>query len=206
MDIIFNLSIMLTFGFCSPILALAIGCACFFKIKMWTLFIGRLMCYFSKRTTPFRTAHSQSSEGLGSGSDADKFPYTLSALATTCLPIYDILDANMTILLRSSSIFLSLLVWDIAADDSGWRLALWAPATLLLVPVLCLWARRVLDRREREGMRLSGDDSSSDDIELKHRCESRATRDYKESDGDSDSSSHDSAVNVSNPILRRDEV
>lgn len=188
MDVIFNLSIMLTFGFCSPILALAIGCACFFKIKMWTLFIGRLMSYFTKAKAKLEfipkdfLPSEEEKEHMEEGEDSEedgraalspeegpmatnefKFPYTLSALATTCIPIYDILDKNMVILLRSSAVFLSMLVWDIVADDYGWKNAMWAPASLALSTVACISARKVVDWREASrGGR--GDRDEEDDV------------------------------------------
>ena len=197
MDIVFNLSIMLTFGFCSPILALAIGCSCFFKIKMWTLFIGRLMSYFTKQSRQMSVTFlprdfkdkekiederekekekEKEDEEFGaervaeSEEDTEDFPYTLSALATTCIPIYSILDKNMVVILRSSSVFLSMLVWDVAADDLGWKAALWAPISLLLITTVLVFVSSL--RRMDQDESSDGEDNDLDrdnNIELKSR-------------------------------------
>lgn len=158
MDIVFNLSIILTFGFCSPLLAFGIGCACFFKIKMWTLFVGRMLSYVTQKTQSMSLVDEGKSWSL---------PYTLTALSSVCLPIYAILDVNMTILLRSSTLFLSLLVWDIVADDVGWQSAIWAPILLLLVPIICINVRKVMDnRRLTQELRMDMMGNIDDDIEL----------------------------------------
>ena len=162
MDIVFNFSIILTFGFCCPLLAFGIGCACFFKIKMWTLFVGRLMSYFTKRTRDISLSDHNSDCDT-----TDYFPYTLTALSSVCLPIYAILDVNMTILLRSSTLFLSLIVWDIVADDVGWKSAVWAPILLLLVPLVCVNVRKVMAKRQdHDNTLLDTMIKSNEDIEL----------------------------------------
>ena len=223
MDIIFNLSVMLTFGICSPILALAIGLSCFFKLQMWTLFIGRLVSYFTRRNrNTFGSHKKEDTTGREDSKESDhqldlskreesvsdfEFPYTLRYLATTCIPIFDILDQNSGILLGSSTIFLSLLVWDIVGDDFGWKNSLWAPIIMISIPFMLYRLRKWNDKRIMKVIPRKKSIGAEELIEMRVRKETiwdQHDNDQHEKyhvDIEQHQSDEDSSSIVSNPII-----
>jgi hypothetical protein len=72
----------------------------------------------------------------------------LSMLSMACLPILDMLEGCMRPIVLSSALFFAFVCWDIAADVNGWQGALWAPLTVLSIPLL-LWCCVVLFRYHR---------------------------------------------------------
>jgi hypothetical protein len=50
----------------------------------------------------------------------------------------DMLEDCMRPIVLSSAVFFACICWDMAGDKVGWRGSFWAPASVMMVPVL-LW-------------------------------------------------------------------
>jgi hypothetical protein len=114
-----NLVILSTFGLCSPILACAIVCVVVVKMNMRLLLLGRFT-------------------SIVSGEDNESTHSSLIALGDLYTPVSDVLRRSFRIIAGSSAIFISLVSWDIAADDVSWLDSVWIPITAIFFSLL-LW-------------------------------------------------------------------
>jgi len=134
-DILNNLLLMLTFGICSPVMAVLICCVVGVKMSVWTYLIGRFVGAMLET--------DQSKSDRGSRDEA------LAALAEVYISVYDVLRACFWQLLWCSALFFMFLCWDIATDEVGWLPSIWLPLTALCVPVVLYVLSRVHFAREQ---------------------------------------------------------
>jgi hypothetical protein len=120
-NILNNLLIMLTFGLCSPVLAVAVTCAVVSKMSVLMFLVGR----FSKV--------------LRGGDDEDgSVHYALVALASVRFPLLEVLQQSFWVIVWTSALFVAMVCWDIAGDDVGWAASIWLPVTVICYPMF-LW-------------------------------------------------------------------
>jgi hypothetical protein len=123
-DVMNNLLLLLTFGLCSPILAVAIVCCVLQKMTLWVVVIGRFTrCVLQCEAME---VSSQSSIAVKENDNATYF--ALSALAQVHTPLLPILAQSFWRLAWCSALFVALVSWDMAADGKGGFTSLWAPA------------------------------------------------------------------------------
>lgn len=121
-DVLNNLMIMLSFGLCSPILAVAVTCTVVSRMNVLMLLIGRF------------------TEALRSDVDDDKesVHYGLVALCKIPFPLTEVLKQSFWMIVWTSALFFSLVCWDIAGDEVGWRESVWIPMVTISYPLM-LW-------------------------------------------------------------------
>jgi len=156
-DILSHLAVFVTFGISCPYLAVILIFSVCLKLYMWRMIIGR---FVYSRTSPNSEAVSSMGGFKESGDDG------LSLLSLACLPILDMLEDCMRPIVLSSAVFFSFICWDMAGDEVNWRVAIWAPASVLLVPVV-LWG--IILAHEKREKKANGDGlviSSGDEGQL----------------------------------------
>jgi hypothetical protein len=129
-DVFNNWLLLLTFGLCSPVLAVAIACAVLLKIGLWVLLIGRFTrCILDDDDEDATT--SPASTSRVSNVNSDTVHFALTALAEVYIPLHEVLTASFWRLMWCSALFVAFLSWDMATDEVGWLKSLWVP----LVPL-----------------------------------------------------------------------
>ena len=118
-DILNNLMIMLSFGLCSPILAIAVVCTVVSKICVLLLSIGRFLYVLRKDSD-------------------DSMHFAVAALCKVDFPLTEVLEQSFWVLVWTSALFFSLVCWDIAGDSVGWAASIWIPITTMCYPIV-LW-------------------------------------------------------------------
>jgi hypothetical protein len=121
-DVFNNWLLMMTFGLCSPVLAVAIVSCVLLKMSLWVMLIGR-----------FTRCIVGSSDGDGGGDEGgdDVVQFALGSLAAEYIPLLEVLAASFWRLAWCSALFVSLVCWDMAMDEVGWLQSVWVP----LVPL-----------------------------------------------------------------------
>ena len=132
-DVLNNWILMLTFGLCSPILAVAIVCCVLVKMTLWMILIGRF------------TRHVLVGNGDSDGDSAVKAPvprvstiivdtsndeviyFALESLTQVRISLFNALKYSFWRLAWCSALFVGLLSWDLAGDEVGWLQSLWVP-------------------------------------------------------------------------------
>ena len=99
-------------------------------------------------------------------------------------------------------------MWDIAADDLGWKNALWAPILLLLTPVVGFGVKNFLLKRDVSEE--DGDDIELRDVKGENGTEDRSGSGSGGKDREVEKEQRQSACvvvssAVSNPIIRCEE-
>jgi hypothetical protein len=153
-DVLNNGLLLLTFGLCSPVLALAIVCSILLKMSLWVLLIGRFTrCMLhdehgegnssdaaTTTTTTTATAPSQqtatmprsSSISIAHENRNNAVQFALTALAEVYIPLNEVLAGSFWRLAWCSALFVAMLGWDMATDEVGWLRSVWVP----LVPLV----------------------------------------------------------------------
>jgi hypothetical protein len=148
-DILNHLAVFVTFGISSPYLAVILIFSVCLKLYIWRMIIGR---FAYTRSCP----NSESICNIGgykeSGDDG------LASLSLACLPIMDMLEDCMRPIVLSSAVFFACICWDMAGDKVDWRASFWAPASVMMVPVL-LWC--VVFAHKHSNKMAAGSDGSS---------------------------------------------
>ena len=150
-DVLNNWLLLLTFGLCSPVLAVAIVCAVLLKMSLWVMLIGR----FTRRMLHNADSDGNRSVG-GTGSNLDTPSgttvapsplqsagtvsrggiavghFALTALATIHISLFDVLKGSFWLLVWFSGCAIYCLhCWlgiYMAMDDVGWWLqSVWIP-------------------------------------------------------------------------------
>ena len=119
-DVLNNMMIMLTFGLCSPILAVAVACTVVSKMIVLMLMVGRF-AYI-----------------LRSDDANDSTHFAMIALAKVHFPLIEVLKESFWLILWTSALFFSFVCWDVASDDVGWLKSIWIPIVTTGYP-LVLW-------------------------------------------------------------------
>jgi len=153
-DVLNNWLVMMTFGMCSPLVAVAVACAVSLKMSMWMLLIGRFTRHALLNSSGSGEGVSEGvSEGGGDVNRPDDIMYiekratvaprqhlgevvsfALGALAGAHIPLSRVLGRTFWRLAWCSALFVGMIGWDIAADEVGWLQSLW----VLVLPVACV--------------------------------------------------------------------
>lgn len=138
-DVLYPLLIFVSFGLCSPLLAVILTLSVCVKLYMWILFVGR---FVSSRKALLRiTTDTDGEEGVG----LDSVLLVLNA-ACSGVSALDAIAQNIWLIVFTSAVFFAFLCWDILGDEVGWENAVWAPLVVLCVPFflyLCLWLWKI---------------------------------------------------------------
>ena len=153
-DVLNNWMLMLTFGFCSPMLAIAITCVILQKMCMWIVLIGRFTSVLNgdASSATMSTGDDNGSAIISINQDKNKnnpncktpcVHFALKALAEVHISLQEVLQGSFWRLVWCSAIFTALLCWDIAADDVWWVKSLWIPLApicyTLLLRLVAWW-------------------------------------------------------------------
>ena len=150
-DVLNSMIVLLTFGFCSPILACAIACSMWLKLNMWVMLIGRFCCAIlgekgkyncsdnSKKVASSTDDKNESSESeFANGVAKIEFENAgMRTISQGCVQLCVILHLSFWPLLWSSALFMVLISWEICSDEVGWAQSLWAPGIVITIPI-CL--------------------------------------------------------------------
>ena len=151
-DVFNNWLLMMTFGLCSPILAVAIVCSVVLKMSLWILLIGRFTkCLLDcdnalgvpgsdatktsadtpdPATGPLRSSGTILSDNFIDASKKKNVVHgPLASLAKMYVPLFEVLSGSFWLLLWCSALFVALLAWDMAMDEVGWLRSVWIPLT-----------------------------------------------------------------------------
>lgn len=120
-DVLNNGMVMLTFGLCSPALAVAVACVAALKMNLLRLLVGRF-------TSILRGDHS-----------SEDVHFALATLCKMPFPLTEVLQQSFWLFAWSSALFFAMISWDMAGDKEGWFASLWAPVWALCFPAV-LWA------------------------------------------------------------------
>lgn len=135
-DVLNNWLIMLTFGLCSPVLALAVVFCILLKMLVWVMLVGRFLRY--------TMLYDSSTSSIVDTSKGNAVSVVLKALGDVHIPLFNVLASSFWRLAWYSAVFVGLLGWDLAADDVGWIQSLWVPVTPLgMVLILRFTAKYV---------------------------------------------------------------
>ena len=155
-DVLNNWLVMLTFGLCSPVLAVAITFTVLLKMYFWSMLVGRftVVCLSFDRGNEnkgYKSKHNATSTvegdaitnnssprpfagGLPSGRNVSEIGLDsaavvrlLDTLAGVHIPLRKVLAASFWLLAWCSALFVSFLAWDMAADDVGRLRSFWIP-------------------------------------------------------------------------------
>ena len=159
-DVFNNWLVMLTFGLCSPVLAVAIACSVLLKMYLWTFLLGRFTKIILEQDTidaddpsvtttvtgTAATATAQSplqpsqpltgattSVACAENKDEEDVNFALGALAETHIPLFEVLAGSFWQVVWCSALFVALLGWDMATDEVGWLWVLLVPLGYVLV-------------------------------------------------------------------------
>ena len=146
-DVLNNWLLLLTFGLCSPVLAVAIVTCVVLKMSIWVIAVGRFTrCvlddegdddskekYISDAQTPSTCRSSISVVAKGREAITS---FALHSLAKLYIPLFTVLAGSFWRLAWCSALFVAMLAWDLAADDVGWLQSLWVPTLPFLVMIV----------------------------------------------------------------------
>jgi Leucine-rich repeat (LRR) protein len=149
-DIVLHCLVQLTFGLTSPVLTIAVMVSFCLKLSMWMMLIGRFLFYRINAVNSApkdievaaeRCTKPKSTVDNIAGARKLKIrnDHALVALGQAQLSIRSVYVSCFWPIAVSSSFFIAVLVWDMAADrvDDA-RSALWAPLSALGMPIF-LW-------------------------------------------------------------------
>ena len=131
-----HISLLITFGLCSPVLGLAIVATTCFSITQWRILIARFVI--------LRTEQNQAIK--------DEVLESLSSIVGDTAICF---KSMLWIVLWTSCLFFVFLCWDISADAVGWIPSIWIPITAFLsLPLIwcCLIFGYLLTGRDLVGM------------------------------------------------------
>ena len=145
-DILHNLSVLLTFGLCSPFLTVIISTAMILKINMWLILLGRFLNFFVFEENG-RSSLNLDDENISQRISHHKMQIPVStynmhpalvALSKVCIPLENVFQKSIWPITWTSAAFFAFLCWDISADKVGWRKATWIPCLALSFPIF-MW-------------------------------------------------------------------
>lgn len=108
-----HISLLITFGLCSPILGIAIVLVTCFSITQWSILIARFVI--------IRKEHNQTTK--------DEVLESLNSIIGDTAVCF---KSMLWIVLWTSCLFFAFLCWDISADVVGWIPSIWIPITAFL--------------------------------------------------------------------------
>ena len=128
-----DMCVLLTFGLCSPLLAVVVTCASVTSFYVLRIVVSRFVHYRLRSLKDDDDDGDAYEEGndsvnlnhisaISQGHDAD---YPLCALSEEFKSIVDMLMTSQSIILVTSNIFFMVICFDIVGDISGWENAMW---------------------------------------------------------------------------------
>ena len=129
-DVLNNWLSLLTFGLCSPVLAVAIVCCVLLKMFLWISLVGRFTRHVLLGQMESATDDSSdimSSTTVANTNKNEVTCFALNSLAEVHLSLSIVLKDSFWRLAWCSALFIGLLSWDLATDEVGWLRALWVP-------------------------------------------------------------------------------
>jgi hypothetical protein len=141
-DVLNNWLLMLTFGLCSPILAVAIVCCVLVKMCMWMTLMGRFTSHMLIGSGDLEVDSASGASEVGVLSQVGSTGSTTTMVVTTKeevvgfalmsltrvrISLFTVLQYLFWRLACCSALFVGLLSWDLAGDEIGWLLSLWVP-------------------------------------------------------------------------------
>lgn len=142
---IHHICVLLTFGLCSPQLALAVSCAILVTSDLLQLMIGRFVHYRLNSLLEERPV--QSGDGVRGGLrmrlSLAKIDHALCALSEQLSETIILVKSCFVPILTTSTCFLCFICFDMAGDGQrGWRKSVW-----VLIAFACLYVALLLGRR-----------------------------------------------------------
>ena len=137
-----HICILLTFGMCSPQLALAVICAIVVTSKLLQYMIGRF--------THFRLNSLEQERRMVMTGSANihlnlvKTDYALCALSEQLTETLILVKTCFFPVLTTSALFMCLICFEMSGDVNGWRKSLWIPITFACLYVAIIVGRRIL--------------------------------------------------------------
>ena len=143
-DVFNNALVILTFGLCSPVLALAVACAAVLKLSLWVVLVGRFTFRVMNAGQEISDDPKKLNAIVTMSDDVDKRSGTeevpdhiaLVELAAAHIPLHTLLAGSLWGLIFFSAFFIALLCWEISSDDIGLVPSLWALLFPLFYAVL----------------------------------------------------------------------
>jgi hypothetical protein len=155
-DVLNNWLVLMTFGLCSPVLAVAIVCSVLLKMSLWMLLIGRFTSHVlhadgaadmgADVTTSPPMADAVSTASANTAAAPPSVPVApicslvkvskvsdevklcvLTALADSHIPLIEVLRGSFWRLVWCSTFFVAIIGWDMATDEVGWLQSVWVP-------------------------------------------------------------------------------
>jgi hypothetical protein len=137
-DILNNLSVLLTFGLCSPFLTLIISFAIFLKLNMWRILFGRFLNIFNFENNQ-RNEDDDAKINRGSNqiivTKKNISPY-LIALNHESISLNEVFYIAVWPILWSSAAFFGFICWDMAVDKVGVRNSVWIFVLAMIFPAI----------------------------------------------------------------------
>ena len=145
-----HMCVLLTFGLCSPLLALVVVCSIVVTSDLLRVSIARFVHY---RVTLLQDegkhlgllGSQESQEGGGSlridrsrSATLESFDFAIQALSDEFKGTADMLLVCHFPILLTSCLFFMMLCFDMAGDDVGWKKSLWVPIVFILL-FLLVW-------------------------------------------------------------------
>lgn len=159
-DVLNNWLVFMTFGLCSPPLAVAIVCCVIIKLSMWVVLVGRFTKYILQHNAAPVNNRLQQSPAPHSNDSSDTCRHIedstcvtlISVLGQVYIPLYTVLAQSFWRLALCSALFVALLGWDMAADEVGWLDALWIPLFSLGVLTVLICVDYLLSTHDRNDL------------------------------------------------------
>ena len=186
-DILHNMSVLFTFGLCSPFLTVIIAMAMILKINMWLVLMGRFLNFFdyeeevgTSRKSSLSVASEDTNTKISQHKDQievkkNSIHPALLALSIVCIPLEDVFRKSVWPITWTSAAFFAFLCWDLSADKVGWQSAIWIPSLALSFPIFMWIVTKIMKNwgsqfggifvQERESS-LASMSASSSDVEL----------------------------------------
>jgi hypothetical protein len=122
---------MLTFGLCSPVLAVAATCVAVSKTNVLILLVRRFVAVMSE-------SEGEAGGGSTQESNSSTSSMLIDVLAEVSFPLREVVRRAFWLITWVSAAYVAMMCWDIAGDAVGWARSMWLPAVALFYPAL-LW-------------------------------------------------------------------
>jgi hypothetical protein len=129
-EFLHHICILLTFGLCCPVVAIAIAIYVSIQVVILLIVFGRFVQLFHDQ--------NNSTKNMVSGAVHGSNSRLWEALELACSNIDIYIKNCMWEVVCMSSVFYALLCWDMASDRVYWKDVLWIPTTGVTIP-LAMW-------------------------------------------------------------------
>jgi hypothetical protein len=161
-----NFILLLSFGLCSPVLCIYIAFCISLHLCSWLLLIHRFVTFSRNKDIPLSLNENKNDTGFlhfsfpsllthllltEKGLDLNHTPNSQSTLASDPYLHIQLLNQELqaancpssllvckSLVVLTSSFFVTMLCWDMAGDRGGWAQALWVPIVGVLI-VIAVW-------------------------------------------------------------------